>query len=68
MNNRNELAPIGIMPHFIWWEKRFEELSEGIKKRVEGGFPIPGEWVKEYNQMIKFGPGGVIGNDTISGR
>lgn len=50
MSNRPLL---GITPRHIWIERRLEEVREAIGKRVHGSWPVPVEWIEEYNELIK---------------
>lgn len=50
---RANLPPIGIMPYYIWKEKRFHEVKEAIERYVTQGFLVPLEWIAEYNAFIK---------------
>lgn len=49
----DERPPIGVMPKFIWDEKRFEELQGAIMRYADRGFMISPEWIEEYNSLIK---------------
>lgn len=50
--------PIGIMPRWIWEEKRFYELREAIARYYDAGCRIPPEWIEEYNDMVSRNVGG----------
>ena len=43
--------PLGIMPQYIWKEKRWYELGQAINRGIEAGYPIKQEWVDEYNKL-----------------
>ena len=42
--------PIGIMPRWLWEEKRRDELIKAITRCLEARHPILAEWVEEYNE------------------
>ena len=43
--------PMGIMPRWLWDEKRQEELTAAMCRFFEVGRPVPAEWVDEYNEL-----------------
>lgn len=43
--------PIGIIPEWLWKEKRMEELEEAIHRYDFDGKPREKEWVDEYSQL-----------------
>jgi hypothetical protein len=45
--------PIGIMPKYIWDDKRFHELCLAITRYYSEGLEIPIEWIEEYNEYIR---------------
>lgn len=47
-----ERPPIGIMPRYIWEEKRLSELISAINRYVDNCMPVPMEWIEEYNELI----------------
>lgn len=50
---RNERPPIGIMPRYIWEEKRIDDIREAINRYSEKALPIPSQWIEEYNDLVK---------------
>ncbi len=44
---------IGIVPRYLWKEKRFHDIICAINRRIEAKKPIPIEWVEEYNEHIE---------------
>lgn len=46
---------IGIMPKYIWEEKRFRELSEAMIRYLQAKLEVPTEWIDEYNEFIERG-------------
>lgn len=45
--------PIGIIPQEIWIEKRVVDLSETIHRYIMAGYPIPSEWVIEFQSKLE---------------
>jgi hypothetical protein len=45
--------PLGIMPKKYHDEKRFIELCGAIKRYYDAEFPIPIEWIEEWNELVK---------------
>lgn len=45
--------PLGITPHFIWIERRIEEIKEAINRRIEIKENVPHEWYIELAQLEK---------------
>ena len=39
--------PLGIMPNYIWVERRLGELIDAIKRYSDENIPIPTEWFEE---------------------
>jgi len=39
--------PIGIVPRFIWLERRYTDLQEAIKRYTDAKLNVPAEWVDE---------------------
>lgn len=48
-----EGPPLGIMPKWVWLEKRKKELREAIERYMISLYPVPEEWVDEYNELIR---------------
>ncbi|QHT60661.1 hypothetical protein GXP70_12400 [Paenibacillus lycopersici] len=44
---------LGVVPRFVWEERRFSDLQESINRFVCAGNRIPPEWVEEYNELLK---------------
>lgn len=49
----DDQVPIGIIPKYIWDDKRFHELCEAITRYYSKGLEIPIEWIEEYNEYIR---------------
>ncbi len=45
-------APIGIMPEYLWNEKRLFDIICAINRYLEAKKEIPTEWIEEYNRLI----------------
>lgn len=52
-NTNKRKPPSGLMPKYIWKEKRFYEVCSAITRYYQAGFEIPIKWIKEYNNFIK---------------
>lgn len=48
----NEKPPIGIVPHFIWVDKRILEILEAFERYSNAGKAVPVEWVTELRKLI----------------
>lgn len=48
--------PIGIMPEFVWIEKRKSELKAAIKRYLEANQHVPIEWIVELNKYCDESP------------
>lgn len=44
--------PQGIMPKYIWDERRRDEIKEAIVRFIEVNRTIPVKWIEEYNELI----------------
>ena len=49
--DRVEKPPLGIVPKYVWSQKRMEEILEGTKRFMSAGKEVPDEWLKEYHQL-----------------
>lgn len=45
--------PLGIIPRYIWDEKRLSELSAAIVRYLEAGYEIHPDWIEEYDELIE---------------
>jgi len=48
----NTKPPIGVVPKYIWDERRRKQLKESITRYLDADLKVDEEWVKEYNQLI----------------
>ena len=55
MEKRKEsiAPPLGVMPRFIWDEKRLEDLKGAIGRYLAANKPIHIKWVEEYNELVE---------------
>ena len=52
--NRNiEEPPLGLMPKYVWMDKRIQAIKEAIQRFMEREKQIPIKWVTEYNDLLK---------------
>lgn len=42
--------PLGVMPRFLWDERRMVDLTEAIERFTDAGEPVPEEW---YYELIE---------------
>ncbi|WP_424766308.1 hypothetical protein [Paenibacillus sp. sgz302251] len=49
---RKAKPPIGIIPRYLWDKQRAVGLKEAIERYINEGFPVPPEWIEEYNELI----------------
>lgn len=43
--------PLGLMPEWVWIEKRINEIDEAVKRYLEAGKEIPVSWVSELYRL-----------------
>jgi hypothetical protein len=43
----------GIMPEKIWKEKRFDELKECIKRKLDANENILPDWIVEFDKLLR---------------
>jgi hypothetical protein len=44
--------PLGIMPRYVWDDLRLKALVAAMRRMQDNGYPIPVEWVEEYNELL----------------
>lgn len=49
----NVKPPIGLKPRFIHDIERRIEVERAILRRMAVGYPIPPEWIAEYNELAE---------------
>lgn len=47
--------PLGIVPKYIWQDKRRSEIIQAICRYLNVNLPVPVEWIEEYNELTKKG-------------
>jgi hypothetical protein len=51
-SSRRERPPLGVIPEFIWKEKRIDDLRGAINRYMDGGYwPLP-EWLREMADLV----------------
>lgn len=53
-----EKPPLGIVPRYIWEEKRRDELVKAMNRYTAAGCRVPPEWIAEYNALVEYLSGG----------
>ena len=46
-----EKPPLGLIPDFIWKEKRLGDIKDAIKRYTEAKMPVPLKWVAEQYEI-----------------
>jgi hypothetical protein len=50
---KTSVPPVGLMPRFIWEERRMTAISEAMARYIAAYKAIPQEWIDEYNELAK---------------
>jgi hypothetical protein len=45
--------PLGLIPRYIHEERRYEDVRSAIMERLAQNYPVPPEWIKEYNDLLQ---------------
>lgn len=45
--------PLGVMPKYIWDEKRMNHLKEAIDRYILANQNVPAEWISEYHDLMR---------------
>lgn len=53
VTSKTKLPPLGAPPKFVRDGLRISELKEAIIRFLQSNWPIPKEFVTEYNQLAK---------------
>ncbi|MDO4802745.1 MAG: hypothetical protein Q4A15_11325 [Prevotellaceae bacterium] len=56
----NEKPPLGLMPHYIWVDKRIAEILAAFERYSNAGKAVPVEWIEELRKLIDERLGGVV--------
>ena len=46
-----EKPPIGVIPQYLWDERRLKDLFDAMTRFSEAGVAIPPEWPIEYFEI-----------------
>lgn len=46
------IPPLGIIPRYIFLERRLTNIDDAIERYTKAGLPYPPEWVTERNEII----------------
>ena len=49
-----EKPPLGLAPKYIADIKRIQAIKEAVERYMIAQYPIPLEWIEEYNDLIKY--------------
>ena len=47
--------PLGVMPRYIWEEKRRQKLRKAITAYMEADLMVPESWIEEWNELTSGG-------------
>lgn len=50
--NKYKKPPLGLTPRNIWLSERFYDINAAIKRYLDENYPIPDEWIEEYNELV----------------
>jgi hypothetical protein len=53
MNKQYSKPQFGVLPKWLWDEKRIEDLVAAIERKLSVSEQIPYEWIEEYNTLVK---------------
>lgn len=45
--------PLGLKPRYIAEVQREVEIVNAVKRYMDAGYPLPDEWIAEYNELAK---------------
>jgi hypothetical protein len=45
--------PLGLRPRYVSDRKRLEEIRDAITRYTAEAYPIPAEWIAEYNELAE---------------
>lgn len=52
-DNPIKKPPLGLTPKYIWDEQRFDEIRKAIERYMDDLYPVPLEWIEEYNALAE---------------
>ena len=45
--------PVGLKPRWLHIEHRISDINVAITRYIYAMYPIPEEWIKEYNELVE---------------
>lgn len=45
--------PTGLKPQWLHIEHRITDIWEAMDKHIHAMYPIPVEWIQEYNELVE---------------
>lgn len=51
---KSKKPPLGIMPMYIWRERRVKDICDAIKRYSLAGIHPPQEWFNELQSLTSF--------------
>jgi hypothetical protein len=51
---KDQLVPIGVMPQFLWREKRIQDLKDAINRYWDAGLTPDDRWNEELNLHLRW--------------
>ena len=45
--------PLGLRPRYIAEAQRRVEIQAAVMRYMDAGYPLPDEWIAEYNELAK---------------
>ncbi|EMT54729.1 hypothetical protein I532_03955 [Brevibacillus borstelensis AK1] len=49
----SDRPPLGVMPRFLWEERRLDDLVSAMDLRLLARQEIPADWLTEYNELVR---------------
>ena len=53
MLERPKVPPLGPKPRWVIEEERIKELKQVITNYMHANYPLPVDWITEYNELIQ---------------
>lgn len=53
MLERPIVPPLGPKPKWVIEEERIKELKQVITNYMHANYPLPADWITEYNELIQ---------------
>lgn len=45
--------PLGLKPRYIAEAHRMYEIKDAAMRYMDAGYPLPDEWIAEYNELAR---------------